>query len=158
MVQLAVKALQNNSSNNGSYTKRFKHLLVDEFQDINRSQKSLIDLFVSGGAKLWVVGDDYQAIYGFRSISFMRNFEDDYENAEVHALKVNYRAGTHLVQLSENLSGHFIEGFKKIRTSKTDTGQIFYDELNNENDEANANLEEISIRLESEFSVQTLQF
>ena len=152
MVQLAVKALQNNSSNNGSYTKRFKHLLVDEFQDINRSQKSLIDLFVSGGAKLWVVGDDFQAIYGFRgsNVRFMRNFEDDYENAEVHALKVNYRAGTHLVQLAENLSGHFIEGFKKkLEPSKTDTGQIFYDELNNENDEANAILEEISIRLES---------
>ena len=152
MVQLAVKALQKNSSNNGSYSKRFTHLLIDEFQDINKSQKSLIDLFVSGGAKLWVVGDDYQAIYGFRGsdVSFMRNFKDDYEDAEIHALKINYRAGTHLVQLTENLSGHFVEGFKKkLEPSTTDTGQIFYDELYNENDEANAILEEISIRLET---------
>jgi DNA helicase-2/ATP-dependent DNA helicase PcrA len=53
MVQLAVKALEQNASNNGSYIKKFNHVLVDEFQDINAAQKRMVDLFVSGNANLW---------------------------------------------------------------------------------------------------------
>ena len=65
MVQMAVKALEHNAANDGSYCTKFKHVL-NEFQDINAAQKRMVDLFVSGNAKLWAVGDDYQAIYGWR--------------------------------------------------------------------------------------------
>ena len=66
MVQMAVRALEHNAANGGSYLRKFKHVLVDEFQDINAAQKCMIDYFVSGNSHLWAVGDDYQAIYGWR--------------------------------------------------------------------------------------------
>jgi len=152
MVQLAVKALEQNASSNGSYIKKFKHVLVDEFQDINAAQKRMVDLFVSGNANLWAVGDDYQAIYGWRGsdVRYMLDFKNSYEGASIHALKVNYRSGRHILQAAENLSNHFLEGFrKKLSPSTEDTGEIYYDELSNEADEAQTLLEEIQLRLDA---------
>ena len=152
MVQMAVRALEHNAANGGSYLRKFKHVLVDEFQDINAAQKCMIDYFVSGNSHLWAVGDDYQAIYGWRgsNVRYMLDFKNSYKNATVHALKVNYRSGRHILQAAENLSNHFLEGFRKKLTPDTEEmGQIYYDELNDEKDEAQAVVEEIQLRIDA---------
>jgi DNA helicase-2/ATP-dependent DNA helicase PcrA len=98
------------------------------------------------------VGDDYQAIYGWRGsdVRYMLDFKNSYEGASIHALKVNYRSGRHILQAAENLSNHFLEGFrKKLTPSTEDTGAIYYDELSNEADEAQTLLEEIQLRLDA---------
>ena len=89
MVQMAVKALEHNAANGGSYLRKFKHVLVDEFQDINAAQKCMIDYFVSANSNLWAVGDDYQAIYGWRgsNVRYMLDFKNSYKDSTVHALK-----------------------------------------------------------------------
>ena len=87
IVQLACKALKKNNSSNKKFTKQFKHLLVDEVQDINLCQKILIDLFCEAGCVFWAVGDDYQAIYGFRGsdVAYILDFQKNY--SYVHTSK-----------------------------------------------------------------------
>ena len=71
---------------------RFRAVLVDEFQDINREQYEILKL-LSGGEGLYVVGDDDQSIYGFRgsSPSIMQQFMDDFPAASRVFLRNNYR-------------------------------------------------------------------
>jgi len=87
------------------YQKRFKYILVDEFQDTNFSQYELIKLLVSGGEnKLTVVGDDDQSIYKFRgaSVSNILQFKDDFPKAQEVVLTENYRSGQKILDLAYN--------------------------------------------------------
>ena len=81
MIQYAYKAFAADAEKDKSYISQFKHILIDEYQDINFAQKSLIDELLKGGASLWVVGDDDQAIYGWRgsNVKFILNFENEVE-------------------------------------------------------------------------------
>lgn len=81
----------------------FRHILVDEYQDIDARQYALVSALSRRSvdeppATILAVGDDDQAIYGFRdaSVAFIRKFQDDYD-AEVHELSSNYRATPSLV-------------------------------------------------------------
>ncbi len=79
-----------------------KYLLVDEYQDINYAQWELIKLLSKGNANnLFVVGDDYQSIYGFRGgdPKFIRNFRNDYtQNAVVRHLPKNWRCPPNILK------------------------------------------------------------
>ncbi len=76
------------------YREKFKHIMVDEFQDTNYAQYQLIKLLVAPHNNLVVVGDDDQAIYKFRgaSLSNIMKFKDDYPQAKEVVLKENYRS------------------------------------------------------------------
>jgi DNA helicase-2/ATP-dependent DNA helicase PcrA len=87
------------------YQKRFKYILVDEFQDTNYSQYELIKLLVTGGdIKLTVVGDDDQSIYKFRgaSVSNILQFKDDFPKSKEVVLTENYRSGQKILDLAYN--------------------------------------------------------
>jgi DNA helicase-2/ATP-dependent DNA helicase PcrA len=76
------------------YRDRFRHILVDEYQDTNHAQYVLVSLLAGGHRNLAVVGDDDQSIYGFRGAD-LRNileFEKDYPEAKVVRLEQNYRS------------------------------------------------------------------
>jgi DNA helicase II / ATP-dependent DNA helicase PcrA len=76
------------------YRRSFRHVLVDEYQDTNRAQYRWLQLLCEEHRNLSVVGDDDQAIYGFRGAD-IRNiieFEDDYPDAHVVKLEQNYRS------------------------------------------------------------------
>jgi DNA helicase-2/ATP-dependent DNA helicase PcrA len=76
------------------YQSAFQHILVDEYQDTNHSQYRLLQLLAGERRNLAVVGDDSQAIYGFRGAD-VRNileFQDDYPDAKVVRLEQNYRS------------------------------------------------------------------
>lgn len=83
------------------YRRRFKHVLVDEFQDTNVIQARIIDLF-AGAASLCVVGDDAQSIYAFRyaHIGNILSFPEKYELCQVVRMEQNYRSTPEIVELA----------------------------------------------------------
>jgi len=92
---LACKLLKENEGILRKVQRRAKYLLVDEYQDINFAQWELIKLLSEENTKnLFIVGDDYQSIYGFRGgdPKFIRNFKKDYQpDAEIRYLPISYR-------------------------------------------------------------------
>ena len=150
MVQWACKALKKNAGEGGRFAKQFAHVLVDEYQDINFAQKTLVDLLVSGGGQLWAVGDDFQAIYGWRGsdVRYLLGFPAQYPGAKVITLPQNFRSGTKIVEAANSLSDHIKEKFdKELKATREDEGEIVYEHLANEKNEGLAIAEEIEERL-----------
>ena len=77
------------------WQREYSYLLVDEFQDINAAQYEAVKLLCGGKRNLFVVGDDDQAIYGFRGSdpAIMRQFLKDFPEAKQIFLSVNYGDG-----------------------------------------------------------------
>ena len=87
------------------WQKRFRYLLVDEFQDINPVQQRLIRIWSSRGRELFVIGDPDQAIYGFRGADprcFDRLAEEN-SNLEIIRLKENYRSSPQIINAASAL-------------------------------------------------------
>ncbi len=81
------------------YRARFPHVLVDEFQDTNAVQYRWVRELTQGQGHVFVVGDDDQAIYGWRGadIRFIRQFEQDFASAKTIKLEQNYRSTGHIL-------------------------------------------------------------
>jgi len=87
------------------YARRFRHILVDEFQDTNRLQYRWLKLFSSQDAKYFCVGDDDQSIYTFRgaNVGNMQDFERDFKVKHVIRLEQNYRSHGHILDAANAL-------------------------------------------------------
>ncbi len=94
-----VEMLQNNIVLREHYQRRFRHVLVDEFQDTNDVQYAWLKLLTGSTTFFTVVGDDDQSIYGWRGacVDHIRNFSRDYPLAEVIKLEQNYRSSGHIL-------------------------------------------------------------
>ena len=139
MIQFAVRAFSIDAESDQKYVGQFKHILVDEFQDINFAQKAMIDELLKGGAAIWAVGDDDQAIYGWRgsSVDYILNFDKYFPDPGLVNLKKNYRAAPELVEASNSVARHFVERRDKELVSVTDsTGYIHIRKFFEETDEA----------------------
>ena len=103
LIMLAVQLLRDNADVRVEVQERHQHILVDEFQDINRASGVLLRLLAGEERRVWVVGDANQAIYGFRGASpaNIANFREDYPDAVILPLSRNYRSRPDIVNISE---------------------------------------------------------
>jgi DNA helicase II / ATP-dependent DNA helicase PcrA len=97
--------LQRNEILRGHYQARFRHVLVDEFQDTNRLQYRWLKLLVGDGNSLFAVGDDDQSIYRFRgaNVGNMADFEREFRVQNVIRLEQNYRSHGYILNAANAL-------------------------------------------------------
>jgi DNA helicase-2/ATP-dependent DNA helicase PcrA len=90
------------------YQRRFRHILVDEFQDTNRLQYAWLKMFAGQDAAVFAVGDDDQSIYAFRGaqVGNMAAFEREFHVEQVIKLERNYRSYGHILDAANHLIAH----------------------------------------------------
>ena len=90
------------------YVKRFKHIMVDEFQDTNLLQFKLLKLLNNDSGSLYAVGDDDQSIYGWRGAlsKNIKSFTDQFTNVEIFKLEQNYRSTNKILKVANSLISH----------------------------------------------------
>ncbi len=100
-----VRLLQNNPEVLEYYQRKFKYIMVDEYQDTNHAQYMLTSLLAGGYKNICVVGDDDQSIYKFRgaTIENILSFEHQYKNAKVIRLEQNYRSTQNILDAANKI-------------------------------------------------------
>ena len=100
-----IRLFENNPDILNTYQRRFKFILVDEYQDTNFSQHKLLKLISGEEKNICCVGDDDQSIYSWRGaeVSNILKFEKDFTNAKVIRLEENYRSTGHILSAASKL-------------------------------------------------------
>ena len=128
------------------WQKEFRYVLIDEFQDINRIQYDVIRMLAQPENNLFVVGDDDQAIYGFRGADseLMLGFGKDFPDAKQILLGMNYRSTANIVQNSLKLIENNVERYsKKLEANREGGSCLHIQEVKDPVEEAEYVLEEI---------------
>lgn len=139
IISLTVKMLQSAPDILEKYRRRWRYIMVDEYQDTNKPQYMLIELLAKGHRNLCVVGDDWQSIYKFRGadIRNILNFERDYPEAKVIHLEQNYRSTQAILDAAYAvISKNINRKDKKLWTDKGQGSRITSYEAQDERDEA----------------------
>lgn len=134
-----------------AWQRKFRYILVDEFQDINRLQYDIIRMLALPENNLFVVGDDDQSIYHFRGAhpELMLNFPKDYPKAETVLLDVNYRCSGQVLKTAMNVIGFNKKRFSKsLSTPNEDGPPVGVLEFDNPKEEAIAVAKRLRQRLE----------
>ena len=140
IILLTVKLLLNHEDVRTYYQKKFRYILIDEYQDTNNLQYLLASTLAGGHNNICVVGDDDQSIYKFRgaTIENILSFENQYKNARVIRLEQNYRSSGNILEASnaviKNNQGR--KG-KELWTDKDKGEKLRLHTAQNEQDEAN---------------------
>ena len=134
------------------YQRRFRHILVDEFQDTNAVQYAWLRILAKGGDSLMVVGDDDQSIYGWRGarIENIQQFSDDFADAEVIRLEQNYRSTASILKAANALIANNQGRLgKELWTDGEDGESLSLYAAFNEHDEARYVVESIESALKA---------
>ncbi|MDP3963724.1 MAG: UvrD-helicase domain-containing protein [bacterium] len=135
----AVRMLQQHEAALAGYQRQFRHILVDEYQDTNTAQYVLVKLLAAAHRRLTVVGDDYQAIYGWRGADFrnMLNFKKDYPEARTITLEQNYRSTQMILDAADGvIQPVAARSEKSLKATRAQGKPVMVTECANENDEA----------------------
>ena len=121
-----VKLFQNNSDICEIYSKNFKYILVDEYQDTNIIQSKWLSLLSSHNKNLCCVGDDDQSIYSWRGaeIKNFLEFDKTYENTKVIRLEKNYRSTQNILYVASELIKNNMKRVGKKLFSDGDDGEL----------------------------------
>jgi DNA helicase II / ATP-dependent DNA helicase PcrA len=128
------------------YRNRFRHILVDEFQDTNRLQYRWLKLLAGPANAVFAVGDDDQSIYRFRgaNVGNMAEFERDFRVQNVIRLEQNYRSFGHILDAANALIAHNKRRLgKNLWTSAGKGEPVRVHEAGSDNEEARWLVEEI---------------
>ena len=120
------------------YQHRFRHIMVDEYQDTNYAQYKLTSMLADGYKNICVVGDDDQSIYRFRgaTIENILKFEMRYENASVIRLEQNYRSTQNILDAANAvISNNSERKGKNLWTANGEGEKVRWHTLNDESDE-----------------------
>ncbi len=120
------------------YQNYFSHILVDEYQDTNNLQDELTHLLLGSHGNLFCVGDDWQAVYGFRgsNVNHFLEFPKRYDRAKVFWLEQNYRSANEIVQVANGLIGFNRDKMDKRCFSNKKGGKIEIYDFSSDIDEA----------------------
>ena len=156
LILLPLKILRQNSEISDFYNKKFKYILVDEYQDTNAAQYMLLRLLSSERKNICCVGDEDQSIYGWRGAQLKNilNFENDFKGAQIIRLEQNYRSTGNILDAASSLISENKERIGKKLWTTDSTGEPV-EVINLENDEMEAffvsekivNLQNIGIKL-----------
>lgn len=107
------------------YVQRFCYVLVDEYQDTNYAQQSILTLLTKGKGNICVVGDDAQSIYAFRgaNIDNILNFQNVYNGARIFKLEQNYRSTQTIVEAANSVISHNVRQIHKKVFSNNGSGE-----------------------------------
>ena len=105
---------------------RFRHVLVDEYQDTNRLQADIVDTLLSSERNLMVVGDDAQSIYGFRGAEYANilSFPTRYPDCTTFRLETNYRSLPPVLALANASIAHNERQFAKVLRPVREGGEL----------------------------------
>ncbi|MDK9711343.1 DNA helicase PcrA [Acidaminobacter sp.] len=128
------------------YNRKFRYILVDEYQDTNKAQYRLIKLLANPQHNVCVVGDLDQSIYGWRGadIRNIRDFEKDYPEAKTVVLEQNYRSTAHILNAANAvIQNNMQRKEKNLWSTRGDGERLRYYQAYDERDEARFIAEEI---------------
>ena len=117
---------------------RFRYILIDEFQDINRVQYEIVKMLAGERKNLFIVGDDDQSIYRFRGAKpeIMLGFEKDFPGTKKVVLDINYRSSKEIVVSAERLIRHNKKRFEKnMKANRGSKVPVIYRHLKNSSQE-----------------------
>lgn len=147
MLMLTVKLLDHNTEIRTHYYERFKHIMVDEYQDTNLAQYNLVNMLytnklaeVPPERSLCVVGDVDQSIYSWRGADYtiIMNFQKDFKNTKLIKLEQNYRSTANILNVANAIIENNTERVDKVLYSNKGEGELIdYFEAQDEADEAN---------------------
>lgn len=139
LIMRTVVALQQYPALLEHYQKRFKYILVDEYQDTNHAQYMLAKLLADKHHNICVVGDDDQSVYSWRGadITNILDFEKDYPEAKSVKLEQNYRSTPKILSTAWQVVKHNTGRVeKKLWTENPDSGSVSVVKAGKESDEA----------------------
>ncbi len=146
IINYTIKILTENPDILEYYTNKFQYVLVDEYQDTNKAQFTLITLFASKHGNITVVGDNDQGIYSFRGadIGNILNFERDFPGTKIIKLEQNYRCTQNILKVANSVIKNNEVKYKKELWTQNDEGHLVrVYQANDEYDEGSYIVEQI---------------
>ncbi len=146
IINYTIKILTENPDILEYYTSKFRYVLVDEYQDTNKAQFTLITILASRNGNITVVGDNDQGIYSFRGadIANILNFERDFPGTKIIKLEQNYRCTQNILKAANSvIKNNEVKYKKELWTQNTEGNLPHVYQANNEYDEASYIVEQI---------------
>ncbi len=134
-----VRLLREKPEIRNKWRAKFKHILIDEYQDTNAAQYAIVKSLVGPDKNLCVVGDDWQSIYSWRGADFTNilNFERDFPGAKVVKLEQNYRSSGAILTAAQNvITKNQTRTDKKLWTAAGNGSPVEIHQTYDENEEA----------------------
>lgn len=147
IINLTIKILMQEPEVLEYYSNKFKYILVDEYQDTNKAQFTLITLLAAMHGNITVVGDNDQGIYSFRGadISNILNFEKDFPGTKIIKLEQNYRCTKSILNVANAVIKNNPAKYKKELWTENEEGEkVTGYRADNEYDEATYVVNQIS--------------
>ena len=126
IINYTIKILMENPDILEYYSNKFKYVLVDEYQDTNKAQFTLVTLLASKNGNITVVGDNDQGIYSFRGadISNILNFERDFPGTKIIKLEQNYRCTGNILKAANSVIKNNEVKYKKELWTQNEEGNL----------------------------------
>jgi DNA helicase II / ATP-dependent DNA helicase PcrA len=126
LVEQAARLVRDKDSVRGALRTRFKHVLIDEYQDVNYASTQLLKALRGDGEGLWVVADPRQSIYRFRGAApaTVLGFTSDYKGAQRKPLRTNYRSGGPVLGVFERFGAGIAAAPKPPASWHAHRGQV----------------------------------
>ncbi len=147
IINLTIQILTENPDVLEYYSEKFKYVLVDEYQDTNKAQFTLVTLLSGRYGNITVVGDNDQGIYSFRGadITNILNFEKDFPGTKIIKLEQNYRSTKSILDAANAVIKHNEKKYEKNLWTEQEGGKLpTVARLDNEYEEANFIVEQIN--------------